>query len=218
MATTGTTVINDVLSRIRDANAQLVATDNPPTSTTGRAFVLTLINHATIFINLGEDLLVNTQSLTLTANTAIYDLTSVGASDYGGKVVGCTVTNEVDGPVDYRALGRANRSWPNANVTDITVPLSWAPIGNTLLAFYPTFASTPPAVTVRYVTSPAFLAAEASNVAIPDIAVEHLARLTELLARIKTRQLTAWDERIQRLAKDMGVRLTLGKAPAGSAD
>lgn len=206
MATTGTTEINDVLARLRDTGF-LMATIAPPTTASGRAFTLTIINHCQIFINLAERIMMASSDLYLSPNTTIYDLTLDVNTDYGGYVVGCNVAGvrEIDGPVDYKALGRTSRTWitdVNANVT--TAPISWAPIGNTLIAFVPAFtASLPPVVTIRYVQAPIFAATEDKTLALPDFAMGHLARLATLVASIKTCQLTDFQNRLQALAKDI---------------
>lgn len=205
MATTGTTLINSVLSRVRDANAQLNATDSPPTTTAGRAAVLLFLNHSQIFVSVGEHLLVNTFALALTNGQVIYDLNAL-VSDFGGAVVGVNVAGarEIDGPVDWKALGRASRTWQTDTVTaGVTAPLSWAPIGHTLLALYPAMSAGSTTATVRYRQVPTFLAAEANNISIPDFASEHMARMAELISRIKTRQLTGFGEKLQSLQTDM---------------
>lgn len=219
MPTSAATTINSVLSRQRDANALLMATAQPPTTASGRAFVLTLVNHAQLFINLAERLLVKSGDLYLSNNQTVYDLTQVIGSDYCGKVVGCNVAGvgEVDGPVDYKALGRANRQWlvaTDANIT--TAPIAWAPIGTTLLVLIPAFASGLIDVTIRYMQVPTVITNESTTLDVPDLAAEHVARLASMIASIKSRQLTDFDNRLKQLAKDIqamdALQTTGGKA------
>ena len=215
MATTATTVINDVLSRVRDPVANLASTVQPPTTASGRAFILTLINHCSIFVAVGERLLIGTSDLIVSPDSPIYDLLLSGPTDYGGIVTSAFIagTGEIDGPVDYKALGRTSRTW----LTDTgPKPLAWAPIGNTLLALYPISTVAALNVTLRYAQAPPFLANEATTLALPDYATGHLARLVSLVESIKAQQLTDFNNRLQQLAQDMGVmelmHMTGGKA------
>lgn len=223
MATTVTTVINDVLKRVRDASAQLNATDAPPTTATGRAFVLTLINHCTIVVNLACRCLMGNSALYLSPGATVYDLTqSLAGSDYGGVITGCYVpsVSEIDGPVDYKALGRASRTWlvdTNAAVT--SAPLSWSPIGNTLLALCPTFSGSGLIeVILRYMQAPPFIPSEPNNtIALPDYLAGYLARLVSLLSSLKCRQLTDFNTRFMSLVRDMGAMDAMSET-GGKAD
>jgi hypothetical protein len=205
MSTIATTVINDTLSRMRDPNATMLSTVQPPTTASGRAFALTLLNHAQIVVNLAERMLIGTSDLALAAGTSVLDLIQLGLSDYGGMIVGCFVSggNEIDGPVDFKALGRASRTWLTDINNILTQPISWAPIGNTLIAFYPTQTG-PPVISIRYVLAPNFLIAEGGPIALPDYSTGHLARLIALIASIKTQQLTDFQSRLEAVAKDLG--------------
>jgi hypothetical protein len=213
MATTGTVLINDILARVRDAAAQLNATDSPPTATTGRAFVLMLVNHSQLFVNLAERQVVATSNLNLTSGTACYDLNATIA-DYGGKVVGVNISalGEVDGPVDFKALGRGSRTW--LKDTTVNAPISWAPIGRTILAFYPSATGT---LIVRYLQAPTFLATEGANITLSDTVSEHIAMLGELLSRLKTRQLTGFDLLLKTFAEEVDMMDALQNA-GGKAD
>ena len=219
MATTGTTIINDVLSRIRDTTATLSSTIQPPTSASGRAFVLALLNHCQVFVSAGERLNVGTSDFVLSSDTPVYDLIQNAPSDFGGRILGVSVAGvgEIDGPVDYKALGRASRTWLTDVNTVLTQPLSWSMVGNTLVVLYPILAAPLTIATLRYAQAPPFLSDETKDVAIPDYATGHLARLTALVASIKTRQLTDFATRLQLLASNM-LGVDAAHATGGKAD
>ena len=215
MAIPVTIVLADVLLRIRDASAQSVATDDPPTTSSGTDFVYSMMTVAQLYVNLAERLVVAQSYLQLAPNVAIYDLAGT-LTDYCGKLVGVNVSSvaEVDGPVDYRALGRSDRKWMTTLApTTLLQPLAWAPIGKTLVAFVPTFAQwtlavpvNPPTVTLSYLQRLPTITQAQQNVttlAVPDYASEHVARLTELLCLLKTRQLTNFKVKLASLTKDM---------------
>lgn len=126
-----------------------------------------------------------------------------------------TVTDEIDGPVDYKAFGRATRSWFTATGTEL---LSWGPIGQTLLALVPAFASSPPSVVVRYVQLVPAVAVATDPITVYDDTVEHVARLTALVCRLKTRQLTGFADELKSLMADMQVEETAQDAIGGKAD
>ena len=125
-----------------------------------------------------------------------------------------TVTNEVDGPVDYKAFGRASRAWFTATGTAL---LGWAPIGQTLLALVPAFASNPPSVVVRYVQLVPAVTVATSPMTVYDDTIEHVARLTALVCRLKTRQLNGFADELKSLAQDIGIEARTGET-GGTAD
>lgn len=218
MSTPASTILADVLLRIRDPNAQMVATDSPPTTATGTTFMYAMITVAQLFVNLAERLQTNLLTQYIGSGETVYDMTTT-AADYSGKVVSCNVSGvgEIDGPVDYRALGRASRTWLTDVNNALTAPISWARIGCSLLAIVPAFTSaSPPVVNIRYSSIPQTANAQ-NNMGVPDYAVEHVARLAELLCRIKTRQLTDFDTRAKKLATDMGMIMVVN-ATGGKAD
>lgn len=216
MALSVQTVLADVLLRVRDAAAQTMATDDPPTTTTGTAFVYAMMTVAQSFVNLAERLVVQNAQLQLEPNAAIVDLAATLA-DYNGKLVGANVASvgEIDGPVDYKALGRNSRTWlTDVAFSSLQQPLGWAPIGKTLCAFVPVFpaypagpnAGNPPQVTIWYIQYTGTITntnASYTTLSVPDYASEHVARLTELLCLLKSRQLTNFKAKLQSLQKDM---------------
>lgn len=218
MATIGTTIINDVLSRMRDSAATLASVVQPPTTVSGRTFVLALVNHCQVFVSVSERLCVGTDDVVLSTDSPVYDLLMNGPADFGGRVLGAFVAGvgEVDGPMDFRALGRTSRTWLSDKNATLTAPLSWSQIGNSLVVLYPILVTTPVTVTLRYAQAPPFLSDETKTLSIPDYATGHLARLATLVASIKTQQLTDFQNRLQALAADMGmidaVHTTGGKA------
>lgn len=201
-------MLTDVLSRIRDPNATMVATDTPPTGGSGETFVITMMAVAQLFVNLAERLLYNDAAVALTNNQALYDLPS-NIADYGGKVISCGVTgiSVIDGPVDYHALGQASFTW--LTDTDIQV-FVWAPLGTDKIAFVPVFASGAPSVNISYLQFPGTLM-PFGNIAIPDDTAEHLARMTELICLLKTRQLNTFQDKLQTLFTAMGAQDALRK-------
>lgn len=208
MPTSVATMVTDVLSRIRDTNATMMATDTPPTTATGRALVVTLLQVSQLFVNLAERLIYNEASVALSNNTALYDLPS-NIIDYGGKVIACEVTDVsvIDGPVDYRALGQASFTWLTDTGTQI---ICWSPLGTDKIAFVPVFASGAPSVVISYLAIPGSLNI-AGNIELPDDVAEHLARMTELLCLLKTRQLTTFQDKLQTLFTAMGAQDILRK-------
>ena len=215
MALPATVALADVLDAIRDPNATACSTVDPPTTSSGIDFAYLMLSVAQYFVNLAERLVVSKAYLQLNPLTALYDLGAT-LTDYCGKTVACTVegVGEVDGPVDYRALGRASRTWlADLAPTTLLQPLAWAPIGRTLLAFVPVFRQwtipvpvNPPTVAIRYVQRTPFLLQSQQNtttLSVPDYASEHVVRLAELLLLIKTRQLTNFEAKLKSLAQEM---------------
>lgn len=203
---------------MRDSAATLASVVQPPTTVSGRAFVLALANHCQVFVSVGERLCVGEADIVLSTDTPVYDLLMNGPSDFGGRVLGAFVTGvgEIDGPVDFRALGRTSRTWLSDTSATLTKPLSWGMVGNTLLLFYPILTTGFVIATMRYAQAPPFLSDETKTLAIPDYATGHLARLTALVTSIKMQQLTDFQNRLSALASDMGMvdaaHVTGGKA------
>ncbi len=204
---------------MRDANATLASSVQPPTTASGRATILLLVNHCQIFVNVGEKLIVGANDLVLSADSPLYDLVLNGPSDFGGRTLGAFVAGvgEIDGPVDFRALGRTSRTWLSDVNAVLTKPLSWGMIGNTLLFLYPLLATMPVTVTMRYAQAPPFLSDETKTLSVPDYATGHLARLTSLVASIKMQQLTDFQARLQSLVQDM-MGVTAVHGSGGKAD
>ena len=201
MSTTAGTVLTDVWDRIRDASGQLTATSNPPTTASGTTFGLSIISACQQIAAIYERQLVASGSIVTSSTNAIYSPFALFA-DYGGKVLSVNLsgTGEIDGPVDWRALGRAVFNWPVATGTKL---LGWAPIGQLLLAIVPVIASSPPTVTVRYTQLATAIALTSTNMSVPDDLVEQIARMSELVLRIKSRQLSGFDILLKQLQQDM---------------
>lgn len=205
MSVLASDLVDDVRRRVRDYAGTMTATNTPPTIESSDAFIRTTLDAAQLFVNLQERLLVDATNLYLTAAQPLYHLPNI-FPNYAGKVVGCNVAGvaEIDGPVDWRTLGRASRTWlTDLAAPTLTAPLSWSVIGKTLLALVPAFPTPTPTVTVRYATVPPTLTSDAVALAVPDMSAEHVARLSTILCLLKTRQLTDFDNKLQALASDM---------------
>src|SRR5277367_2853340 len=113
MSTLADKILTDVLSRIRDPDATMVSIGTPPSTGTGGVFVYAMMTNAQLFVSLAERLITNSQTISLTANTALYDLNTLLGNDYAGKIISCRVPGGyvIDGPVDYQALARASFTW-----------------------------------------------------------------------------------------------------------
>lgn len=212
--TPATQIATDVLTRLRDPAAQMIANDSPPTTANGTLFLYAMMTVAQWYVNLAERLVVSTFSLALANNTLVYGMDNVGPLDYAGQILSLTDNNgnEVTRMSDA-ALGRTNRGWFKAVGTAI---IGWGTIGKTLLFIFPGFASAAPTITFRYpILTPTLTSA--SNLAVPDDTTEDVARLTEMILRIKTRQLTGYDERLNDLEKTLGLKDTMS-VTGGKAD
>ena len=214
MATACSTLLSDLLDRLRDPNAQMLATNSPPTTASGTTLGYTLLTVAEQFVNLAILQYKNIYSVTFSGSYVLYDMLVSGPSDYGGKITAINTTSqELDGPVDFRALGRANLNWLTATGSTY---LQWAPIGNEFVAVVPAISSSQPTLYIYYV---ALTPNEASgnNITLSDDASENITNLAELLGRIKTRQLTNFQQRVQDFAAALKVRIDLA-ATGGKAD
>jgi len=205
MSTTAGTLLTDLLSRLRDPNATMIATDTPPTTATGTAFGLQLLTYCQIHVNHAERLIVNTSNLTL-GPTALYSVSSL----LPGAITVLSVRQagyaQIDGPVDPGAFGRFSRTW----LSDVgPVPNCWTQIGKDLLAVVP-IPSPPPIVSVRYLPVTNTLSTTADLIVVPDDTAFHVSRLTELVCLVKTRQLDSFSEKMQSLMQDMKISVASG--------
>lgn len=202
MATFAGTLVTDILTRVRDPNAQMVATDSPPTNATGIAFVLQMLTIGQQFAARATKQPVNLFFLTTFAGVAVIDMTVNGPKDWMGRAEGLTPQtppfNEVDGPVEWKALGRASRTW----LTDVGTTVSWSPIGLTMFATFPTNNAL---FTLRYLPLLPTIPNVGTPMSLPDPFVEQAAQIAEMLCRIKTRQLTDMDNRLKDLKNALGI-------------
>jgi hypothetical protein len=209
MATTAGTILADVLDRVRDPNATMNSSLTPPTTAEGQAFVYAQMTSAQRFVNAAERSLLKATTFIPTANTALYSV-SVNIPDcftlIAFRVVG---VGQIDGPVDFKAFGRHDRGW--LATTFGTAFVGWAPIGKDMFVLVPVFA-VPPTVTIQYVPITNTLTLSTDTLQVTDDVAIHVSRLTELICRIKTRQLEGFSDRLQWLTEDMGRSFTTGES------
>jgi hypothetical protein len=80
-----------------------------------------------------------------------------------------------------------------------------------MFVLVPVFA-VPPTVTIQYVPITNTLALSTDTLQVTDDVAIHVSRLTELICRIKTRQLEGFSDRLQWLTEDMGRSFTTGES------
>jgi hypothetical protein len=150
------------------------------------------------FVNLAERLITNVFTLTINVNGTVYDMLQNGPADYCGNIL--SVTDNNNNEITFcnpGALGQNSRSWWVDRGTKI---LSWSMVGKTLLVVVPSVTAS--TITARYTTLTPTITS-ASNMTVPDDTTEHVARLTELICRIKTRQFTDFEAKVKSLEADM---------------
>ena len=207
--------MTDVLTRIRDPNATACSSLSPPTTADGQAFVLSIMTYAQVFVSVGERLLtrntVDDQVLfSLTANQAFQDLTIV--ADFL-KLAG-SMFRDLDGlqviQCDPRVFKGISLSWysDQADVVfggvGLGQPVDFAMLGLDKMFVVPVVgASDDPLVYPVYYNNPTALTTTSTLFSISDDTTEHAAILTELVCRIKTRQLAGFQDRLKTLATMM---------------
>jgi hypothetical protein len=122
MATVASTLINTVRRRVRDENST-VYTD---------AHMLDLFTRCEVYVNAARGSILDTATLTVTANQAIYNVPT--ALTTISKVTNVRVDGTRIDYVPWRTLKHYSRHWNNdaAETPDV-----WSLIGWTLLVLYP---------------------------------------------------------------------------------
>ena len=214
MSVTAGTVMTDVLTRIRDPNATACSSVTPPTTANGQAFVLSIMTYAQVFVSVGERLLVQNTAdsvspLSLTQHVAFQYLT--GMPDFL-KLAGSMIRDWDHHQViqcDPRVFKGSSLSWYSDPADAIFgggagVPVDFAMLGLDKMFVVPVLGSLDDLVVYPvYYNYPTALTTTATLFSIPDDTTEHAAILTELVCRIKTRQLAGFQDRLKTLATMM---------------
>ena len=200
MAKTASTLLTNVLARVRDPNATALATNTPPTTASGNAFGFVLLTQAQYFVNAAGMTIISSATLTLTPRVTLYPVFSNLASCI--KVTAVQSFGQKDLYMcNWKSFGRADRKWL---VTVGSEPRNWATIGNDLLAIVPAVdVATNAAVgalTVNYVKLTNTISAGGNTFDLPDDQLGLVETLASALAMLKTKQLADFENAMTRLS------------------
>lgn len=210
MSITAGTVRDDIQRRIRDPLALMSSNATPPTSADGINFIYQIMTYGQLYVNTAERLQLNTATITWPTSTVAIQIIDqlnplIIASGLGTNlltVIGVQIHNANE--LQYcawRNLGRHDVYWLS-NITG--TPNTWSVIGKDIFILSPGLAGTSIDITYVPTMDNEIFTNDAQMFIIPDDATSDVAAFSELVLRIKTRQLDGFKDHFDRFVKVVG--------------
>lgn len=204
MAKTASTLLTNVLNRVRDPSATALATNATDTTASGQAFGYLLLTQAQYFINAATKCIISSTTIVLTPRVTLYPIFA--------NLTACIKVTAVQAfglkdlwRADWKSYGRADRRWLTAIGSE---PRNWSNIGNDLLAIVPAVDITTNvnvgAVTVQYIKLTNTVSTGSDTFNLPDDQLGLVETLASALAMLKTKQLADFQNSMERLSRNLG--------------
>ncbi len=222
MSTTAGTIRDDIQRRLRSADALLCSNLTPPTTADGQAFIFAIMTYGQLYVNAAERLQLNAATITWPA--AAIALQIIGQVDpligSGGAGNGTNILTILDVRIhggnelqytNWRNLGRHDVHWLSNN-SNPAAPNTWSVIGKDVFVLSPGITGTMIDITYVPTMDNEILTNDAQTFIIPDDSTPDVAAFSELVLRIKTRQLDGFKARFDRLVEAMGIQYDTRKS------
>jgi len=183
-------LLDGVLRRVRDTGALA----------TTRANAMSVISGAQKSVNVATFAKVASAGMTVNAQQLLYQIATV--LPRAGQILGVQHDSREIGWIDWEQLKNIDSTWFRRIGSRID---SWSLIGRDILVVYPAL-QTATTIAVSYVVSPATIADETESNQVPDDEVPLVLNITEIILRIRARQLAGLDKEIKNIETSITAR------------